>query len=104
MVKEKPIGRITHYFSEIKVAVIKLLAPLSEGDKIRVIGGEDTDFKQTIKSIQIDHEKVKKAKKGGDIGKKGKGFKKVVAAAKKGGAKDPEAVAAAAMWKQAGKK
>jgi hypothetical protein len=42
---------------------------------------------------------VKKAKKGGDIGKPGKGFKKVAAAAKKGGAKDPEAVAAAAMWK-----
>ena len=42
---------------------------------------------------------VKKAKKGGDIGKKGKGFKKVAASAKKGGAKDPEAVAAATMWK-----
>lgn len=44
-------------------------------------------------------EVVKKAKAGGDIGKKGKGFEKVVAAAKKGGAKDPKAVAAAAMWK-----
>jgi len=42
---------------------------------------------------------VKKAKKGGDIGKKGKGFKKVVAKAKESGARDPEAVAAAAMWK-----
>jgi len=42
---------------------------------------------------------AKKARKGGDIGKKGKGFEKVVKAAKKGGAKDPEAVAAAAMWK-----
>lgn len=42
---------------------------------------------------------VKKAKAGGDISKPGKGFKKVAAAAKKGGAKDPEAVAAAAMWK-----
>jgi len=42
---------------------------------------------------------VKKAKSGADIGKKGKGFKKVVAAAKKSGATDPEAVAAAAMWK-----
>lgn len=42
---------------------------------------------------------VKKAKKGGDIGKPGKGFKDVEAAAKKGGAKDPKAVAAAAMWK-----
>lgn len=47
---------------------------------------------------------VKKAKAGEDIGKPGKGFKKVVAAAKKGGAKDPTAVAAAAMWKQAKKK
>lgn len=42
---------------------------------------------------------VKKAKKGGDIGKPGKHFKDVVAKAKEGGAKDPEAVAAAAMWK-----
>lgn len=42
---------------------------------------------------------VKKAKAGGDIGKPGKGFAKVEKAAKKGGAKDPKAVAAAAMWK-----
>ena len=46
---------------------------------------------------------VKKAKAGGDIGKKGKGFEKVEKAAKKGGAKDPKAVAAAAMWKQQAK-
>jgi hypothetical protein len=44
---------------------------------------------------------VKKAKKGEDIGKKGKGFKEVAAKAKKSGASDPEAVAAAAMWKHA---
>ena len=42
---------------------------------------------------------VKKAKAGGDIGKPGKGFEKVEKAAAKGGAKDPKAVAAAAMWK-----
>lgn len=42
---------------------------------------------------------VKKAKSGGDIGHKGKGFKDVVSKAKKSGARDPEAVAAAAMWK-----
>ena len=47
---------------------------------------------------------VKKAKKGEDIGKKGKGFEKVKKAAKKGGAKDPAAVAAAQMWKQEAKK
>jgi hypothetical protein len=47
---------------------------------------------------------VKKAKAGGDIGKPGKGFEKVEKAAKKSGAKDPKAVAAAAMWKQQAKK
>jgi len=40
---------------------------------------------------------VKKAKKGKDVF--GGGFEKVKKAAKKGGAKDPEAVAAAQMWK-----
>ena len=44
-------------------------------------------------------EVAKKASKGKDIGKKGKNFDKVAAKAKESGAKDPEAVAAAAMWK-----
>jgi len=47
---------------------------------------------------------VKKAKKGKDFGKKGKGFEKIVKAAKKSGAKDPEAVAGAAFWKSQAKK
>lgn len=47
---------------------------------------------------------VKKAVAGKDIGKKGPGFAKVEKAAKKGGAKDPKAVAAAAMWKGQAKK
>ena len=47
---------------------------------------------------------VKKAKAGGDIGKPGKGFAKVEKAAKAGGAKNPKAVAAAAMWKSQAKK
>lgn len=42
---------------------------------------------------------VKKARAGQDIGKKGKGFAAVVANAKKYGATNPRAVAAAAMWK-----
>lgn len=46
---------------------------------------------------------VKKARAGKDIGKPGKGFAKVEKAAKKGGARNPKAVAAAAMWKQQAK-
>lgn len=47
---------------------------------------------------------VKKAKAGKDIGKPGKGFEKVEKAAAKSGAKDPKAVAGAAMWKGQAKK
>jgi len=66
--KDKKIGKIIHYFDQIKVAVIKLILPLKIGDKIRIIGGEDTDFKQVIKSMEIDHKKIKIAKKGKSIG------------------------------------
>jgi putative protease len=68
--KEKKIGKIKHYFSAIKVAVIKLKEPLKEGDKIRITGGEDTNFIQQVKSMQVDHKKVKLAKKGKSIGLK----------------------------------
>lgn len=64
------IGKISHYFSNIKVAVIDLLSPLKKGDKIRIAGGEDTDFEQEVESMQIDHKEVKSAKKGNSIGMK----------------------------------
>lgn len=66
--KDKKIGKIIHYFDQIKVAVIKLILPLKVGDKVRIIGGEDTDFKQIIKSMEIDHKKIKIAKKGKSVG------------------------------------
>lgn len=71
--KNKPgklVGKVTHYFSDIKVAVVKLSAPLAQGDQIRIIGGEDTDFSQKVASLQFDHEQIKKAKKGVAVGLK----------------------------------
>ena len=47
---------------------------------------------------------VKKAKAGKDMGKKGKGFEKIVKAAEKSGADNPQAVAGAAFWKGQAKK
>jgi len=55
------VGKVTHYFTNIGVAVLKLEAPLAVGDKIRV-KGETTDFermnglvemRKKIESIQI---------------------------------------------------
>jgi len=45
-----------------------LTAPLKKGDKIRVIGGQETDFNQKVSSIQIEHKDVKLAKKGNSVG------------------------------------
>jgi len=66
----KLIGRITHYFSNIEVAVIDLTSPLKVGDNIRVVGGQETDFEQEVTSMQIEHEQVKSAKKGDSVGMK----------------------------------
>lgn len=66
----KPAGKVVHYYDHIKVAVIKLSAPLAVGDEIRIMGGESTDFNQSVASMQMDHEKIKKAQKGKAIGLK----------------------------------
>lgn len=66
----KIIGKISHYFSNIGVAVVDLLSPLNEGDTIRIVGGEETDFEQKVESMQIDHKEVKSAKKGDSVGMK----------------------------------
>ncbi|MEK7540749.1 MAG: EF-Tu/IF-2/RF-3 family GTPase [Patescibacteria group bacterium] len=68
--EEKPIGKISHYFSNINVAVVDLSGVLKEGDIIRITGGENTDFNQEIDSIEVDHKKVKTAKKGDSVGLK----------------------------------
>jgi putative protease len=68
----KPIGKITHYFSDIKVAVIKVISPFKKGDEIRITGGEETDFEQKVVSMQVEHKDVKSAKKGQSVGIKAK--------------------------------
>ena len=66
---EKQIGEVSNFFEHVSVAAIKLTAPLAVGDTIEFKGGE-TDFEQQVTSMQIQHEKVAKAKKGDEIGTK----------------------------------
>ena len=63
------IGRITHFFTKISVAVIELIAPLAVGDTI-VIKGPTTDFEQPVESMQIEHNNVQRAEAGQSIGLK----------------------------------
>jgi putative protease len=69
--EEKELGKVTHYFGKIGVAVIQVTGDvvLKKGDKIHVKGAT-TDFEHTVKSMQVDHKDVEEAKKGDDIGLK----------------------------------
>jgi len=67
---KKAVGKITHFYAKIKVAVIKVASPLKIGDTIEIIGGEATDFIQKIVSMQKDHKSIKSAKKGASVGVK----------------------------------
>lgn len=61
------IGKVTHFFDKIGVAVLNVDETVKVGDKLRFVGGEHTDFEQLIDSMQVDHQAVKSAKKGEDV-------------------------------------
>ncbi|HLC39161.1 MAG TPA: translation elongation factor-like protein [Patescibacteria group bacterium] len=67
--KEKKVGEIIHYYTNLKVAAAKLTDTLKVSDKIH-IKGHTSDFTQTLDSMQIDHKDVNEAKKGDSIGLK----------------------------------
>ncbi len=67
---ETLIGKVVHVFGKISVAIIEISdGELNIGDTIH-IKGHGTDLKQTISSMQIEHQSVPKAKKGDSIGVK----------------------------------
>lgn len=68
MAKEN-IGKITHYYGKIGVAVVELTAPLKTGDKIS-IEGQAGKTEQTVDIMQIEHEQVQQASAGQSIGLK----------------------------------
>lgn len=63
------VGKITHYYDKIGVAVIKIEKAIKVGDKIK-ISGHDQEFTQDIDSLQLEHKPVKSAKKGISVGLK----------------------------------
>ena len=63
----KPIGVVTHFYTAIKVAIVKFKKPVRTGTELHYKGAT-TDFKEIAKSMQFDHEVVKVAPKGKQIG------------------------------------
>ena len=66
MSKDKPIGKVTHWYDKLGVAVVKLDKALKVGDQIKVKRG-DYEFTDTITSMQLDHEPVDSGKKGDEV-------------------------------------
>lgn len=67
--KEKVLGKVTHYYDRIGVAIVKLASPLKVGDAIRLRKGE-VEVEEVVSSLQINHANVEKAKKGEEVGMK----------------------------------
>lgn len=66
---DKEIGKITHFFGKISVAVIKLSEQLKIGETIKIVG-HNQEFTQTIDSMQVEHQNIETAKPGDDVGLK----------------------------------
>jgi len=69
MADKKPIGEVTHYYDKIGVAVVKFSKAVKVGDEIE-FKGKQTDFSQTISSMQFDHKNIDSAKRGDEVGMK----------------------------------
>lgn len=69
MAEAKPIGKVTHYFDQIGVAVVSITKPIAKGDTLHFKGSK-TDFTQDVASMQIDHKDVESVKPGEDFGLK----------------------------------
>jgi translation initiation factor IF-2 len=67
---EKEIGRITHFFPKISVAVIEVTTgTLKVGETIHV-KGHTSDFTQVVGSLQQEHQNIPEVKQGISAGLK----------------------------------
>lgn len=64
------VAEVTHYYDKIKVAILELTSDIQVGDKIKFVRGGEDIFEQEVESMQVEHEKIEKAKKGDVIGLK----------------------------------
>ena len=63
---EVEIGRVTHYYNHLCVAVLKLNERLKLGDKIHILG-HVTDLTERVASMQVNHHTVVWVKPGDDV-------------------------------------
>ena len=64
------VGKVTHFYDKIGVAIVELDSLLGVGDKIKFVRGGEEMFDQIVESIQVEHRKVDSAGKGSVVGLK----------------------------------
>lgn len=64
---KKLVGKVTHYYSKIGVAIVQLASDLAAGDRISIEGAA-TNLQQAVDSMQVEHESVKTASRGSSVG------------------------------------
>lgn len=64
------VGKVTHYYDKIQVAVVEVSGDISVGDKIKFVRGGEDMFEQTVDEMQVEHNKVDTAKSGDTVGMK----------------------------------
>ena len=63
---EVEIGKVTHYYNHINVAVLSLTDTLKLGDKIH-IKGHTTDLIERVGSMEVEHHSVDWVKPGDNV-------------------------------------
>jgi putative protease len=63
---EIEIGRVTHYYNHLNVAVLRLTDGLKLGDTIHILG-HVTDLTEKVASMQVNHHVVVWVKPGEDV-------------------------------------
>ncbi|MEM3181420.1 MAG: hypothetical protein QW091_02170 [Candidatus Micrarchaeaceae archaeon] len=66
---EQEVGKITHYYDKLGVAIVNVAGSIKKGDRV-LVKGATTNFEQVVQSIQIEHINVDEANKGDIIGLK----------------------------------
>lgn len=63
---EVEIGKVTHYYNHLGVAVLELVEGVKLGDRIHFIG-HSTDFTQRVTSMEVEHHTVLWVKPGDNM-------------------------------------
>jgi len=64
---EQLVGTVVHYFKGPSVAIVRIAeGELAVGDQVR-FHGHTTDFTEQIASMEVNHQKVERARPGEEV-------------------------------------